>query len=67
VSCVYRSQGVGYLPRLHMTCDVWRERATGIEPAFSAWEARRSRRSDQVKFPKGAGQGAIRVTAGVRC
>jgi hypothetical protein len=30
-SCSYRSSTV--------TCEVGRERATGIEPAFSAWEA----------------------------
>jgi hypothetical protein len=29
--------GVLLIPGL--TCDVCRERATGIEPAFSAWEA----------------------------
>ncbi len=50
VSCIYRSQGVVDLPVQHMvhngpamfvtwTCEVGRERATGIEPAFSAWEA----------------------------
>ena len=39
VSWSYRSQSVRELPELHMTRDDQRERATGIEPAFSAWEA----------------------------
>jgi hypothetical protein len=30
-----------------LTCEVARERATGIEPAFSAWEAQRKRFHDQ--------------------
>ncbi len=39
----------------HLTCDVWRERAAGIEPAFSAWEAHRGvlrdlRISGKVQF-----------------
>jgi len=33
-----------------VTCDVSRERATGIEPAFSAWEALQGKIDAQVKM-----------------
>jgi hypothetical protein len=35
-----------------MTWDVWKERATGIEPAFSAWEALLGRSAELVKSGK---------------
>ena len=34
------------MPNGTLTCDVCRDRATGIEPAFSAWEAHRQRLHD---------------------
>ena len=39
VSCSYPSQSVAHLPEQDLRGLARRERATGIEPAFSAWEA----------------------------